>query len=134
MGRRRPVVVAVRLTPDESADWRTKAAAADVPLSALIRRAMACTRTWTAPAAQVERERTRQVSRIGNTPNQIPRWANTHRSAIEAVEVIGHVVAIKRAFMALARLDVRVTYVTGGVRSTVVGEGVFPPDGMNDTL
>ena len=76
MARRRPVIVAVRLTPDESADWRTKTAAAGVPLSALIRQAMARTRTWTAPAAEVERERTRQVSRIGNNLSQIARWAS----------------------------------------------------------
>ena len=105
MARRRPVIVAVRLTPEESADWRAKAKAAGVPLSALIRRAMAHTRTWTAPAAEVERERTRQVSRIGNNLNQIARWANTHRSAIEAVEVISHLVAIKRALAALARFE-----------------------------
>ena len=76
MARRRPILVAVRLTPDESADWRAKAKAAGVPLSALIRRAMARTRTWTVPAAEVERERTRQVSRIGNNLNQIARWAS----------------------------------------------------------
>ena len=102
MARRRPVLVAVRLTPDESADWRAKAAAAGVPLSALIRRAMARTRTWTAPAAEVERERTRQVSRIGNNLNQIARWANTHKGAAEAVEVIVHLVPIERALRALA--------------------------------
>ncbi len=66
MGKRRTVMVAVRVSPTEFADWRAKAAAAGVPLSALIRRAMARTRTWTAPAAEVERERTRQVSRIGS--------------------------------------------------------------------
>ena len=71
MARRRPILVAVRLTPDESADWRAKAKAGGVPLSALIRRAMARTRTWTVPAAEVERDRTRQVSRIGNNLNQI---------------------------------------------------------------
>ena len=102
MARRRPVLVAVRVTPSESADWRAKAAAAGVPLSALIRRAMARTRTWTAPAAEVERERTRQVSRIGNNLNQIARWANTHKGAAEAVEVIVHLVAIERALRALA--------------------------------
>ena len=107
MARRRPVIVAVRLTPDESADWRAKAKAAGVPLSALIRRAMARTRTWTVPAAEVERERTRQVARIGNNLNQIARWVNTHRSAIEAVEVIGHLVAIKKALSALARFERR---------------------------
>ena len=97
-------MVAVRVTPSESADWRAKAAAAGVPLSALIRRAMARTRTWTAPAAEVERERTRQVGRIGNNLNQIARWANTHKGAVEAVEVIAHLIAIERALAALAPL------------------------------
>ncbi len=101
MARSRPILVAVRLTPDESADWRAKAKCAGVPLSALIRRAMARTRTWTVPAAEVERERTRQVSRIGNNLNQIARWANTHKGAVEAVEVIGHLIAIKREVSSL---------------------------------
>ena len=105
MARRRPIIAAVRLTPDESADWRTKAAAAGVPLSVLIRRAMARTRTWTAPAAEVERERTRQVSRIGNNLNQIARWANTHKGAAEAVEIVARLVAIERALLALAPLE-----------------------------
>ena len=105
MARRRPVLVAVRLTPTESTDWRAKAAAAGVPLSALIRRAMARTRTWTAPAAEVERERTRQVGRIGNNLNQIARWANTHKGAAEAVEIITRLVAIERALRALAPME-----------------------------
>ena len=43
----------------------------------------------------MERERNRQVARIGNNLNQIARWANTHRSEAEAVEVIAHLVAIE---------------------------------------
>ena len=101
MGERRTVLVAVRVSPAESAVWRAKAAAAGVPLSALIRRAMARTRTWTAPAAEVERERTRQVVRIGNNLNQVARWANTHKTAAEAVEVIAYLVATERALAAL---------------------------------
>ena len=66
---------------------------------------MARTRTWTVPAANVERERNRQVSRIGNNLNQIARWANTHKGAVEAVEVIGHLIAIKRALAALSSLE-----------------------------
>ena len=58
------------------------------------------TRTWTAPAAAVERERPRQIARIG--PNQIARWANTYKTATEAVEIIAHLVAIERARAALA--------------------------------
>ena len=101
MGERRTVLVAVRVSPTEFAAWRAKAAAAGVPLSALLRRAMARTRTWTAPAAEVERERTRQIVRIGNNLNQVARWANIHKTAAEAVEVITHLITIERALAAL---------------------------------
>ena len=67
MADRRTVTASARVSPPELADWRAKAVAAGVSLSALLRQAMARTRTWTAPAAAVERERTRQVARIGKT-------------------------------------------------------------------
>ncbi|MDE2678351.1 MAG: MobC family plasmid mobilization relaxosome protein [Gemmatimonadota bacterium] len=101
----RPSTVSARVSAAELADWRAKAAAAGVPLSALVREAMARTRTWTAPAAEVERERTKQVARIGNNLNQIARWVNTHKAAIEAVEVIVHLIAIERALRALAPVE-----------------------------
>ncbi len=104
MTGRRPATVSARVSADELADWRAKAAAAGVPLSALVRQAMGRTRTWTAPAAEVERERTKQIVRIGNNLNQIARWANTHKAAIEAVEVIAHLIAIERALRALAHV------------------------------
>ena len=63
-------------------------------LSELLRRAMARTRTWTAAAAKVERERTRELARIGSNLNQIACWANAHKGNAEAVEVIAHLVAI----------------------------------------
>ena len=67
-----------------------------------MRRSVGRVRTWTAPAAEVERERTRELARIGNNLNQIARWSNTHKGAIEAVEVIVHLAAIERALAALA--------------------------------
>ena len=85
-----------------TAAWKAKAAAAGVSPSDLLRQAMARTRTWTARAVAVERERTRQVTRIGNNLNQIARWANTHAETAEAVEVIAHLVAIERAIAQLA--------------------------------
>ena len=88
----------------ELADWRAKAAAAGVPLSDLLRQAMARTRTWTAPMVAVQRERTQQVARIGNNLNQIAHWANTHTSAFEAVEVIANLVDIAQAIDTVARL------------------------------
>ena len=102
MGDRRTVTAAARVSPAELADWRAKAAAAGVSLSALLRQAMARTRTWTAPAAAVERERTRELARIGANLNQIARWANTFKANAETVEIVAHLVAIERALAALA--------------------------------
>ena len=65
---------------------------------------MAQTRTWTAPARAVERERTGQVARIGNNLNQLARWANTHASAAEAVSVIAHLVSFESSLLRLARI------------------------------
>ena len=72
-------MVAARVTPAEHAAWREKAAAAGVSPSVLLREAMARTHTWTAAARAVERERTRQIARIGNNLNQLVRWASMRK-------------------------------------------------------
>ena len=105
MASRRTGQIHLRAAPAEIADWRTKAAAAGVPLSDLLRQAMARTRTWTAAAADAERERTRQVARIGNNLNQLARWANANAAAVDAVEVIAHLVAFERELRKLTRID-----------------------------
>ena len=95
--RNRTLIAQARVSEAELAEWRAKAAAAGVGLSELLRRAMARTRTWTAAAAKVERERTRELARIGSNLNQIARWANTHKENAETLEVAAHLVAIERA-------------------------------------
>ncbi len=102
MSAGRAVWVKVRASEAERAEWHAKARSAGLTLSDLVRRSVGRTRTWTVAHAEVERERSRQVARIGNNLNQIARWANTHRGAIEAVEVIGHLIAIRRALAALS--------------------------------
>ena len=97
---RRTAIAHARVSEAELAAWRAKAAAAGVPLSVLLRQAMARTRTWTAPAAAVERARTRELARIGSNLNQIARWANTYPAAAEAVQVLAHLVAIEQALAA----------------------------------
>ena len=97
-------MVAARVTPAEHAAWRQKAAAAGVPPSVLLREAMARTHTWTASARSVERERTRQIARIGNNLNQLARWANAHKENIEAVSVIAHLVSFERSLLRVARI------------------------------
>ena len=101
----RPAIAHARVSEAELAAWQAKAAAAGVSLSALLRQAMARTQTWTVPAREVERERTRQIARIGSNLNQIARWAHTHvDDALAVVEVLAHLVAIERD---LAQLRVR---------------------------
>ncbi|MYB05925.1 MAG: MobC family plasmid mobilization relaxosome protein [Gemmatimonadetes bacterium] len=100
----RTVMVAARVTPAEHAAWREKAAAAGVSPSVLLREAMARTHTWTAAARSVERERTRQIARIGNNLNQLVRWVNTHGTAAEAVSVIAHIVSFERSLLRVARI------------------------------
>ena len=102
---RRTAIAQARVSEAELTEWRGKAAAAGVRLSELLPRAMARTRTWTAAATEVERERTRELARIGSNLNQIARWANAHKGNVEAVEVIAHLVAIERALDTLAVRD-----------------------------
>ena len=103
MAEHRTLMVAARVTPAEHAAWREKAAAGVSP-SALLREAMARTQTWTAAARAIERERTRQIARIGNNLNQLARWANTHASAVEAVSVIARLVSFERLLLHVARI------------------------------
>ena len=97
----RPAIAHARVSAAELAAWQAKAAAAGVSLSELLRQAMARTQTWTAPAREVQRERTRQIARIGSNLNQIARWAHTHLDDLAAVEVLAHLVAIEREVVAL---------------------------------
>ena len=104
MDDRRTVMVAARVMPAEHAAWQDKAAAGVSP-SALLRQAIARTRTWTAPALAIERERSRQIAGIGNNLNQLARRANTHAAAAEAVAVIAKLVSFERSLLAVARFD-----------------------------
>ena len=100
----RETTATVRVSAAELAEWRGKARAAGLSLSELLRRAMARTRTWTAAAAAVERDRTRELARIGNNLNQLARWANTYKHGTDAVSVVAQLSAIERALDALSRV------------------------------
>ena len=71
--------------------------AVGLSLSDLVRRSVGRVRTWTVAHAELERERTRCLARIGSNLNQIARWANIHKENAEALEVVAHLVAIERA-------------------------------------
>ncbi len=97
----RQVWVKVRASDRERGEWHAKAREAGLSLSDLVRRSLGRVRTWTVAHSELERERTRELARIGSNLNQMARWANTHKTDAEALEVVAHLVAIERAFEAL---------------------------------
>ena len=112
----------LRVSPAEATAWRVKTEAAGVPLSDLPRQAMARTRTWTSAAAEVERDRTRQVARIDNNLNQIARCTNTHASAIDAIKIIANLVYLSQTLDKVAHVgeeadDARCRFITRGTGS-----------------
>ena len=90
--------VKIRAREAERAEWHAKARSAGLTLSDLVGRV----RPWTVAHAEVERERTRELARIGANLNQIARWANIFKANAEALEVVAHLVAIKRALTVLS--------------------------------
>ena len=77
----------VKIRAAERADWHAKARSVGLSLSDLVRRSVGRVRSWTVAHAELERERTRELARIGSNLNQIARWANTYKENAEAVEV-----------------------------------------------
>lgn len=47
-----------------------------------------------------EKERIRQLARIGANLNQLARWANTWKSRAEAVEILTALASLERALLA----------------------------------
>lgn len=101
----RAVWVKIRAREEERAEWHKKARAAGLSLSALVRRAIERTQTWTVAHRAVERSRVVELARIGNNLNQIARWANTHKERAEAVEVVAHLVALRREIRSFAHRE-----------------------------
>ena len=97
MSTRRQVWVKIRASEAERAEWHAKARSVGLSLSDLVRRSVGRVRTWTVAHTELERERTRELARIGSNLNQIARWVNIHKENAEALEVVTHLVAVERA-------------------------------------
>lgn len=95
--------IEIRCSEKDRAEWKQKAEAAGLTLSDLVRQSLARVRTWTAKDRQIARDRVLQLARIGNNLNQIARWANTHKSAADAAEVIGVLIGIERLLQNLEK-------------------------------
>jgi len=94
-------VVKIRVSKEEHKDWQNKSDSSGESISSLIRQSMKRIKTWTAKDRTVEQERNRQFARIGNNLNQIAKWANTHKEAADAIQVIAHLRAIEEHLIKL---------------------------------
>ena len=45
------------------------------------------------------------VGRVGNNLNQVARWANTHKGKADAVQIIAHLIEIRRVVERLAHAE-----------------------------
>lgn len=81
----RSALIKLRVTPEEKTAVEGKAISAGVSVSDYIRHALAGSRLRQTPE---EKERLRQLARIGNNLNQLARWANIHKSDLETVKVL----------------------------------------------
>lgn len=80
--------VHVKCSENEHLEMKAKAEAAGMPLSDLIRRSLERTNVWTARDRNAVYELCKELSRIGNNLNQVAKWANTEKGALEAVQII----------------------------------------------
>ena len=90
---RRSAWIKMRVTPDEKKLIESKASAQGQTVTDFLRQRALDYRLRQSP---LEKERIRQLARIGSNMNQIARWANTYKKRAEAVEVITRLIELER--------------------------------------
>ncbi len=90
---RRSAWIKIRVTPDEKRLIESKASAQGQTVTDFLRQRALDYRLRQSP---LEKERIRQLARIGSNMNQIARWANTYKKRAEAVEVITRLILLER--------------------------------------
>jgi hypothetical protein len=97
--------VLIRLHSEEKELLRLNAGIHGLSVSDYIRQNCLSFRLRKSP---MEKERLRQLARIGANLNQIARWANTYKKAVEAVEILAALASLERemgAFMAAEKTE-----------------------------
>ena len=85
--------IKMRVTPDEKKLIESKASAQGQTVTDFLRQRALDYRLRQSP---LEKERIRQLARIGANMNQIARWANMYKKRAEAVEVITRLIILER--------------------------------------
>ena len=84
----------LRVTPAEKESITAKAEAQGQTVTDFIRQRALDYRLRQTP---LEKERVRQLARIGANLNQLARWANTHKGRAEAVQVLAALLSFERS-------------------------------------
>lgn len=91
---KRNLIVRFRVSPEERATIKAKATAQSQSLTDFLRqRAL----NYRLRKSSDEKERIRQLARIGNNLNQLARWANTYKDRAETMTVLGALLSVERA-------------------------------------
>lgn len=94
---RRSAWLKLRVTPEEKNVITARSTAQGLTVTDFLRQRALDYRLRQTP---LEKERIRQLARIGANLNQLARWANTWKSRAEAVEILTALVSLERAFLA----------------------------------
>ncbi len=92
----------IKLTANERKSWQVSADAQGLTVADLVRQRMGTALVERAPVRKRQVKRVdpsliRELAKIGNNLNQLARWANTYKSAADAVQIIAGLAAIDRA-------------------------------------
>jgi hypothetical protein len=89
----------VKVSEADRTAWQAQAAAVGLTLSDLIRQRMSTDQVGRQPRRRAPRRADpallSTLGRVGNNLNQLARWANTHKSGADAVQVLSALVAIE---------------------------------------
>lgn len=101
MVTKRGVFVHVKASLDERSAWQALAAAEGLTLADLIRARLAANQVGRSPRRQARAKAADPallagIAKAGNNLNQLARWANTHKGAADAVQVLAALAAIER--------------------------------------
>lgn len=89
----RTALVKLRVTPAEKEAITAKAATQGQTVTDFIRQRALDYRLRQTP---LEKERVRQLARIGVNLNQLARWVNIHKSRAETIDVLSALVSLER--------------------------------------
>jgi len=88
--------IKVRVSESERAEIEQKATLANVSIAELIRSSLGRVKTWTIKDKETEREKIREISRIGQNLNQIARFCHLHKSDTDTAQIIAELLKIEK--------------------------------------